>query len=373
MLEAKRLRRRSAKETSSAARICEADFGLELPYLRTVARIGYDETTLPPLEKLGDEPGITLVTQVPISRLHLLEDQCTLWAGRPLAAAVYIPVYKGKPDGFQGLDAAVAEVLRLAKRVETSKEACTLTAEVLVEDICSSDTVEPTNTLRNRALRLVVTENVVLSDGLHLVISSLSQVLDSKSKLNKILAAVKDTAGVAIPTFAFTNPWYGRVSRQLSFEYAKSTFRGGILKQVRSKQLQGPLGWGLAKGRPMYFEFNKWAHQDYTVNATTMGDGAAPLAMMLTKRVPWFDERVRGAAWAQALHVRHSEVQANSTTWATLGGVWAVRVAPVAEEVGQQGGEEQERANKALFLRHKDAAALGEYTPAVGVQDLCYF
>ena len=123
----------------------------------------------------------------------------------------------------------------------------------------------------------------------------------------------------------------------------------------------------------MYFEFNKWAHQDYTVNATTMGDGAAPLAMMLTKRVPWFDERVRGAAWAQALHVRHSEVQANSTTWATLGGVWAVRVAPVAEEVGQQGGEEQERANKALFLRHKDAAALGEYTPAVGVQDLCYF
>ncbi|KAL4530587.1 hypothetical protein Ndes2437B_g04076 [Nannochloris sp. 'desiccata'] len=156
-------------------------------------------------------------------------------------------------------------------------------------------------------------------------------------------------------------------------ELASSAYRGGIIKQVRTNQMKGPLGWGLENDEKlMTAEFSKWAAQQYTLNTTTLGDGAAPLALMLTVKVPWFDERLRGAAYSQALFVRHAEYLARNTTWSTLGGVWAVRLAPFDHVVGDQGGDEQERANIALFLRHKEAAMKGKYVPAVGLQELCY-
>ncbi|KAL4544938.1 hypothetical protein Ndes2526B_g02066 [Nannochloris sp. 'desiccata'] len=359
LLDSKQLRQRSVKEAGSEARICEADWGNDSPDLRSIAHIGYDPASkavekskivgVQNADSANDGDLVTLVTQVPISRLHVLEDQCTLWAGLPLAASIYIPVVNGRPANFSGLDAAVAEVLRVAKNIENAgpETSCRLSAEVLVENLCSSDRGEPTNALRNRALRLVSTKAVFLSDGMHL--------------------------GVLIPALSPINTWYGRIGRQLAMELASSAYRGGIIKQVRTNQMKGPLGWGLENDEKlMTAEFSKWAAQQYTLNTTTLGDGAAPLALMLTVKVPWFDERLRGAAYSQALFVRHAEYLARNTTWSTLGGVWAVRLAPFDHVVGDQGGDEQERANIALFLRHKEAAMKGKYVPAVGLQELCY-
>jgi hypothetical protein len=305
----------------------------------------------------------------------VLEDQCTLWAGLPLAASIYIPLFNGRPANFSGLDAAVAEVLRVAKRIEnTGPEAsCRLSAEVLVENLCSRDSAEPTNALRNRALRLVSTKAVFLSDGMHLVSSGLPRALASKKLANQVLKAANTTPGVLIPALAPINIWYGRVRRQLAMELASSSYRGGIIKQVRTNQMKGPLGWGLENDKKlMRAEFSKWVAQKYTLNTTTLGDGAAPLALMLTEKVPWFDERLRGAAYSQALFVRHAEYLSKNTTWSTLGGVWAVRLAPFDHVVGDQGGDQQERANIAFFLRHREAALKGKYVPAVGLQELCY-
>ena len=386
LVESKQLRRRNIKEAGSQARLCQADWGIDLPDLRSVASIGYDPASRDAASAVGSlnvvrtnadsaDGVVTLVTQVPISRLHVLEDQCTLWAGLPLAATIYIPLVNGRPANFSGLDAAVAEVLRVAKNIENAglEAACRLSAEVVVENLCSTDSAEPTNALRNRALRLVSTKAVFLSDGMHLVSASLPQALASKSLASKVLKAADTTPGVLIPALATVNTWYGRVGRQLAMELASSTFRGGIIKQVRSNQMKGPLGWGLEKDETaMNKEFTKWVAQKSELNTTTLGDGAAPLALMLTEKVPWFDERLRGAAWSQSLFVKHAESVSKNTTWATLGGVWAVRLAPLDHMVGHQGGDEQARANKALFLRHKEAAAGGKYVPAVSLQELCY-
>ncbi len=383
LLDSKQLRQRSVKETGSEARLCQADWGIDLPDLRSVAHIGYDPASIvAESNKLGsvqnadsEKDPVTLVTQVPISRLHVLQDQCTLWAGLPLAATIYIPLVNGRPANFSGLDAAVAEVFRVAQSIENAgpEAACRLSAEVVVEDLCSSDSAEPTNALRNRALRLVNTKAVFLSDGMHLVSASLATALASKKLAQQILQAADTTPGVLIPALAPANTWYGRVGRQLAMELASSTFRGGIIKQVRSNQMKGPMGWGLDNDESaMRKEFTKWIGAKNQLNSTTLGDGAAPLALMLTEKVPWFDERLRGAAYSQALHVRHAEYFAKNTTWATLGGVWAVRLAPLDHDVGDQGGDEQARANKALFLRHKAAVEGGKYIPTVGLQELCY-
>jgi hypothetical protein len=379
LLESKKLRRRSVKEAGSEARLCEADWGIDLPDLRTVAHIGYDPSSMVVesnnLAAFENTDDVTLVTQVPLSRLYVLQDQCTLWAGLTLAASIYIPLVNGRPANFSGLDAAVAEVLRVAKEIENAgpEAVCRLSAEVVVENLCSSDSAEPINALRNRALRLVTTKAVFLSDGMHLVSASLATALASKKLSNQILKAAETTPGVLIPALAPSNTWYGKVGRQLAMELASSTFRGGIIKQVRSDQMKGPLGWGVDDDKmAMRKEFTKWIGAKNELNSTVLGDGAAPLALMLTEKVPWFDERLRGAAYSQSLHVRHAEYFAKNTTWATLGGVWAVRLAPLEHEVGEQGGNIQAKVNKALFLRHKEAAIKGKYVPAVGLQELCY-
>lgn len=386
LLDSKQLRQRSVREAGSKARLCEADWGIDSPDLRSIAHIGYDPASIVigksksagefrNADSANDNDLVTLVTQVPISRLHVLEDQCTLWAGLPLAAAIYIPLVNGRPANFSGLDAAVAEVLRVAKRIENTgpETSCRLSAEVLVENLCFSNRAEPTNALRNRALRLVSTKAVFLSDGMHLVGANLPRALESKELTNQVLKAAHITPGVLIPALAPVNTWYGRVGRQLAMELASSRYRGGIIKQVRTNQMKGPLGWGLENDKKlMRAEFSKWVSQKYTLNTTTLGDGAAPLALMLTDKVPWFDERLRGAAYSQALFVRHAEYLSRNTTWSTLGGVWAVRLAPFDHVVGDQGGEEQERANIAFFLRHREAAKEGKYVPAVGLQELCY-
>lgn len=376
-VETHRLHRRTAAEAGGAARRCESDWDVELPDLQAVAHIGHDPQAAPGPRQLGDAPGVTLVTQVALSRLHVLEDQCRLWKGLPMAAAIYVPLSEGRPEGYAALDAAVADVLRAARRLEAAAaegEACYLAADVLVEDICAAGTPEPSNALRNRALRLVATRAVFLSDGQHLVGNTLVSMLSNKESLKEVLAAAEATAGVVVPAYAPTRPWYGNIARQLAVEIVESSYRGGVMKGVKSKELRGPLGWGLedAPGA-MDAAFKNWSHQKgNTLNTTAMGDGAAPLAVMLTSRVPWLDERARGVGWAQALHVRHAEALANSTTWTYMANAWAIRLAPQEDEVGRQGGAAQARANKALFARFKAAVAKGTYLPAVGVEELCY-
>lgn len=376
MAGTKRLRQKTPKEAGGEHKLCTGVWDGTLPVLHTVATIGNDPAASkrPPASKSSQEEGVTFVTQVPITRLHLLEDQCRLWPGLPMAAAIYIPMVNGRVESYVGIDAALAEVLQMGTRLENSglEAACSLRAEVVYEEMCGEAMPEPTNALRNRALALATTRAVFLADGQHLVSLSFSKALKNKYVARTLLEAAEVTAGVAIPALAPTNPWFGRVAKQIAVETASSKFLNGVINQIRSKQLQGPLGWGL-DDRGQHEALQRWQYsRERKTNFTQMGDGAAPQALMMASRVPWFDERQRGGAWAQALHVRHAEALAGTDTWATFGGAWAVRLAPVTEEVGSQGGAAQERSNELLFKRSIGAVVKGKYVPTVGVQELCY-
>ena len=387
--------------SSSNAQRCTVASAEEIPHLRTVFQCSTYDFESDDLQRNLPEKqwNVTLTMPVPISRLHVLEDQCTLWAGLPLIATVYIPTFNGRPEGYLNLEAALLEVLQLERRLRRSVRpvVCYLTVEVVTEETTSQTVAEPTNALRNRALRLVVTDFVLLSDGLHLIGGgNVVSLLTSSESSALIFEDVQKYTGVVIPAFAPVNPWYSRVQRQLALELSKSRHKLGIVHQVKTKQLTGPLGWGMSVTQADH-EFKKWAKQvgKYKKQKEVKfgkGPDTSPLMLMVTARVPWFDERLRGTAWAQALHVKHCKKEAhvllvtsafqttsafapvppvNSSAWVMLKGAWAVRVAVAGVEIGRQGGEELARANKAIFLRHTASIKRGDYVPVVGDEELC--
>jgi len=293
-----------------------------------------------------------------------------------LAAAIYIPLSHGTLQTHPSIDVALAEVLAIAERMAPEGRegsACTLHAEVFIEETCGAALPEPVNALRNRALRLVNTEAVFLADGAHIVSGTLCRALSDRATAHTLKLALQSHPGVVIPGLAPANSILSHVAHHMALEIASTTFITGVINLVKAKQLEGPSGWGLNKTEQAQ-AVRIWDEHHNKPNTTTLSDGAAPHVLMYTFRVPWFDERLRGLHWSQILHIRQIEIQAGTrnNTWATFGAAWAMRLAPSTEGIGKHGGAEQARINKKFVRRRMVELAEGNYEPAVAMPDLCH-
>lgn len=366
---------RTADEAGGPSKRCRDDADADLPVLKTVATLG---GPLPDVAAAVTAEGVTLVMQVPISRLHVLEDQCYVWRRLPLTAAIYIPVVGGAVEGFAGVDDAVEAVRGMGARLDQAGPgACALHADVVIEEVCpgadGAPPPTPLNALRNRALRLAATTAVLLADGTHLVSGGVADMaLWQGGAAAQLVRAATQFAGVVVPAFAPTNPWMAKVARQLANELARSRFKTGVVHQVQARLLEGPMGWGLAPGADAARAFEAWVEQTTDLNRTELGQGAEPHAIVLTSRMPWFDERARGSRGAQALHVRAVEAAAGTRRWATMGRGWAIRLAPAGVAFGDEGGDADAAFNAQLARELEHEVASGTYEPVVGLQQLCY-
>lgn len=108
---------------------------------------------------------ITLVTQLSVERLYMLEQQCGAW-GSVLAAAVHVPLVGGLViSAEQQLlnGSSLAQPTLLLEEFHAKMEAgsrCTLDLVMVTEDVPSLELVGlyPVNALRNRALMQAQTE-----------------------------------------------------------------------------------------------------------------------------------------------------------------------------------------------------------------------
>ena len=379
-----------------------------LPILNLVHSFGYNAKDLqnPSLENRMDRgqsgDSITLVAPIHISRLFILEDICRMWNGLPVAAAVYIPMHGETPLTHASLEDAMSEIRQLEENLalepheneilskNKSKGPCKLSFDVFTENVCDLNGVsEPLNALKNRAMRLVKSEAVILTDGEHLLNSGFAHQLNKSPVRQKLINLAKSYPGVLIPSFIPANSWLSKVSHRLGQELAYTRFRNGIVELVRSEHLAGPEGWGMTT-QEMRNAFNKWKYDAHGFNFTSLGHGANPITVVLTDRVSVFDETLRGVAWSASLHVRmlESAVEGNKSedlSWPMYGEAWAIRMAPVGEEVIKSNERaERDTWNKIVrkqtpeakfnqdhYYKWLETAHNRTYVPAVGMIETC--
>ena len=347
--------------------------------------------------------GVTLIVPVHISRLFILEDICRMWQELPVAATIYVPTHGGIPTMYNAVDDAILDVKEMERRLEEnphdnpllvkikSKGACRLSLEVYTEDTCGLEgkiTPEPINAMKNKAMQLVETQGVIITDGEHLLNSGLMRQLHKRSVREKLTQMAEQYHGVLIPSFVPVNGWFNRISHQLAQELARTRYHHGIVKLVQSNQLTGPEGWGLDPKKERAKAFQAWRYDQHGFNYTRLGDGSNPIVFMLTSQVPFFDESLRGVGWSAALHARHMEAMVqtpNVDTWAMYGEAWAIRMAPMGQKVIKSASKDQasfmedytealseaENFNRNHYFKWREAAMSGTYVPTVSSMESC--
>ncbi|PSC71803.1 Glycosyltransferase LARGE2 [Micractinium conductrix] len=239
-----------------------------LPHLRSAAVL-FSRKRRPPA-------GVTVVTQLSLERLAMLERQCRSWS-HPLAAAVYVPLLHGRVasadsaalDG-SSLDAALLPLLRLHAQMEADADACQMDLEVVTEARCSAEeaALQPTNAARNRAMRLVATE---------------------ARHRRAVLKFLQQPVALILPAFQTA----GR--RDTDAEQAVETASSGkqaVLAQLDARTLV-PFHSGLFSKGHASTDYRRWA---FASNAFEVGFtmGFEPYILVHRKHVPPYDERFRG-------------------------------------------------------------------------------
>ncbi len=178
---------------------CRGGRAEEVPQLERVL-ILRSNRNLPP-------NAVTIVTQLSIERLAMLEQQCAHWP-HPIAAVVYIPLVRGKissteDDSWNGtsLEVGIEEVKTYAERMKTSK--CIIDIELVVEERCSFEqaTLYPTNAVRNRALIMSRSDIVLLLDVDFVVDQSLALDLEDEARHGQLTDTLAGGAAIVLPAF----------------------------------------------------------------------------------------------------------------------------------------------------------------------------
>ncbi len=150
---------------------------------------------------------VTIVTQLSIERLAMLEQQCAHWP-HPIAAVVYIPLVRGQissteDESWNGtsLEVGIEEVKKYAERMKASK--CIIDIELVVEERCSFEqaTLYPTNAVRNRALIMSRSNIVLLLDVDFVVDQSLALDLEDETRHGQLTDMLASGAAIVLPAF----------------------------------------------------------------------------------------------------------------------------------------------------------------------------
>ena len=116
-------------------------------------------------DKSFERESVTLLTQLSIDRLSMLENQCQAWDD-PLVAVVYVPLIQG--GKVYGSESSLADITRGVSSFFSLMEgtsSCKLHIELVAQYIENERTNPyPINALRNRAMKLAQTELIFVLD-----------------------------------------------------------------------------------------------------------------------------------------------------------------------------------------------------------------
>ena len=315
---------------------------------------------------------VTIVTQLSIERLAMLEQQCAHWP-HPIAAVVYIPLLKGKissteDESWNGasLEVGIEEVKRYAERMKTSK--CIIDVELVVEERCTFEqaTLYPTNAVRNRPLVMSRSDIVLLLDVDFVVDQSLALDLEDETRHGELTDTLASGAAIVLPAF---EAWdQGDRGKKIALTAAKEG------KQFIAKKFMYNVVMGFHVAHyPQGHEptlFWKWINttEPYEIKHET---GFEPYILMLKEHVPYYDERFRGYYFNKVEQLLHISTQLE-LPFVVHPTSFVVHVPhPKAKTKWRTKRSGQKERNHAMFLDAMEDIKLKRFVPVTSFPHLC--
>ncbi|PSC70030.1 Glycosyltransferase LARGE2 [Micractinium conductrix] len=248
---------------------------------------------------------VSLVTQLSVDRLRMLEGQCSNW-GSVISAAVHIPLMKGRVvsevDDLYGQD--VEKPLEMISEFHDRMERegrCTLDivfATSTVTSVAEAD-LYPVNAMRNKALQLSQTEIVLLLDADLLPSRPLSDFITKPAHYHQLRRDTARRQVYVLPAFATKH--YGHEARDNAFAASRSRH---VLKNMYKRgQLRGFHVHHFFVGQGIV-DFPRWfkTNDSYPI---AYQEGFEPYVLMQRRFVPWYDERFKGYNRNKVVHFLH--------------------------------------------------------------------
>lgn len=315
---------------------------------------------------------VTIVTQLSIERLSMLEQQCAHWP-HPIAAVVYIPMVQGKissteDDTWNGtsLDAGIDELKQYAERMKGSK--CIIDIELVVEERCTFEqaTLYPTNAVRNRALIMSRSDIVLLLDVDFVVDLSLAYDLENEQRSKELMDILLSGAAVVLPAFeAWDQGERGKNIALTAVQEGKKFIAKKFMYNI-------VMGFHMAH-YPQGHEptlFWKWINttEPYHVKHET---GFEPYILMLKEHVPYYDERFRGYYFNKVEQLLHISTQFG-LPFIVHPSSFVVHVPhPKAKTKWRTKRSGQKERNHAMFLDAMEDIKMHRFVPVTSFSHLC--
>ena len=257
---------------------------------------------------------ITIVTQLSLERLHMLQQQCSLWP-HPIAASLYIPLVQGKvfsAGNEAPLDEALAALAAMHAASENSinQQNCILDLEIVVEEACTSEKAVlnyPVNSLRNRALLLASTELVLLLDVDFIVDQDLATVTSKNLTLySELVGMLSQGAAMVLPAFETADE--GEAGIQL-VTTAVQRGKSYLVPHLQNNDALPFYGCTYPAGQRAT-QFLYW-FRNSTIKPYRIfyQESFEPYVLMKKSFVPFYDERFTGRHRDKMQHIMHIAVQ----------------------------------------------------------------
>jgi len=248
--------------------------------------------------KTFERESVTLLTQLSIDRLSMLENQCQAWDD-PLVAIVYVPLVHG--GKVYGSESSLAEITRgvssfFSLMEETSS--CKLHLELVAQHIQDEKiNPYPINALRNRAMKLAQTDLIFVLD-VDFVASPRLGLEGAGYKdpeiYNQLVSIAMNNKAIVAPAFELTNR---QIEPVLGENYAKDLAISGkpaIVKGYKAGSVDffnahdAPWGHGPTNT-------SRWIRlSDPIIYKVKYEPKYEPFVILARKIAPWTDERFVG-------------------------------------------------------------------------------
>lgn len=281
---------------------CQYDEEYNLPRLKKIH-------TWKSKRKLSDQ-SISVVTQLSLERLSMLQAQCKIWRDK-ISAVLYIPYMKNFgviSDDVRAINGSsmhdvVLFVDSFYQRMEEEGQ-CSLDLQLVLESFDRWDDpnigLYPFNAVRNRGLMMVDTDVVVLLDVDFLPSKELSLMYDKRDAYQNLLRTLGEKTAYVLPAFQTVNN--GVEGRNIAKKSAANG-KEDIVDAWKEETVEGfQLDQYAAGHGPTQYE--KWltAQEPYSIKYEK---GFEPYIMIARKFVPWYDERFRGYSRNKIVHLTH--------------------------------------------------------------------
>jgi len=261
------------------------------------------------------EQAVTIVTQLSLERIQMLEHQCSLWP-HPIAAAFYIPLAQGKilsaeSSKWEGatLEEGLATIEAMHADIENNTgNLCVLDLDIVVEEVCTPQKAlhYPVNALRNRALILASTELVLLLDADFIVDQELARTAEDPALYSDLVGLLSQGAAMVLPAFETADEGDAGV------ELAVQAVQQGKSYLVPHLKINNAIPFHYCRYQPVHGATKSlyWIKNSTTQPYRILYKNSyEPYLLMKKSSVPYYDERFTGRHRNKMQHTMHIAVQ----------------------------------------------------------------